>query len=179
MIKSVLNKVFNTNRRENIIEATRNPYQELRDMALNLPHSQRIEPTVAGLYALLCEYKVGETTVTEVYTSEGSASLYFSNGKSIIGGGNHDSVHHPTKDLMSDISGIYQAFPRLKNKEDQPDDSETKFIFVGKNNTHTTSDITQEMFAPNHRLHTLFNRVNNIRTEIRKIEQSRHAEVQI
>lgn len=71
-------------------------YTGLRNQVLQL----RTTGQPAGLVALLMETGYPETVATLVAVSDGTTSLYFSNGGGIIGAGEHDSVRSAASALL-------------------------------------------------------------------------------
>lgn len=69
MVAAIIKNIFNKKSAATAQpEAPQNPYEKLRSMALGMSTVEQIQPTDAGLYALLCEYEVSGGTVTEVYS---------------------------------------------------------------------------------------------------------------
>ena len=72
-----------------------NPYLALRQRALDVT-AEALQlapaPAAGAVFGVLMEYRVSDTIVSLVTFTDGSASLYFSTGGGVIGGGEHPSV---------------------------------------------------------------------------------------
>lgn len=145
-------------------------YANLRRRVLGLANEKIVAPNEFGLYALVVEYLLNETVVTEVYVSDGSASLYFSNGGGRIGAGNHQSVRDATKRLFEGIGDSYKQFPTHLSPPLPQKEGITFFYFVSDSGIHAVASLTDDLYYSDHMLHKLFDAKELVKTEMRKID---------
>lgn len=72
-----------------------NPYDGLREMALNVTAEQlqlELPDDKITVFGIVMDWEIGDGIVTLVAYQTGDVSMYLSSGGAIIGGGQHDSV---------------------------------------------------------------------------------------
>jgi len=86
-------------------------YNDLRLQVLKLkPADVGISPNSQEPLAVLMETGYPEAVVTLVCVADGSASLYFSNGGGIIGGGPHETVNRAARAFVASAKAFRDAF---------------------------------------------------------------------
>jgi hypothetical protein len=91
-----LNSVVRRSQGKNAVQQI---YQDLRSQVLSITAEQL--GTSTGTFGVLMETGYPEAVVTLVALSDGTASLYFSNGGGIIGAGAHEGPRVAAQSLIS------------------------------------------------------------------------------
>ena len=136
-----------------------NPYEGLRNMAISTtPKDLQLDlPTDSTVvFGTLMEIGMDEAVVTMVTYLTGDASIYFSTGGGVIGGGHHQSVNDAAVQFMQ-ISQTYLDKTKKTQSTPLPETDNVIFyfltnkgIFVGKDqmkNIMNNSSVWSDLFA--------------------------------
>lgn len=124
-----------------------------------------------SIFCILMEFKLDERTISLVGLIDGSASLYYSTGGGIIGGGGENKVGEAAKifvytaDKFPEVFTKTETFPLPQNK------NEIYFYAITKNGVYRTKGSERDLVNGRHVLSPLFYAGNNLLTEIRIREE--------
>ena len=93
--------------------APRNPYLQLRQMALSAQAKDLgLKPTEKrpAIWGILMEFCVEQATVTLLVMADKTISLYFSNGGGVIGAGEHREVALAGSRLIQIANRLHRGF---------------------------------------------------------------------
>jgi len=150
--------------------STAEVFRELRAQALQLKAND------AGLkgstFGLLMETGYPEAVVTLVALSDGTASLYFSNGGGIIGAGQHE---RPATAARSLVAFAAHNLGHLSKATDfpLPRPSHTRFYALTETGVLTAEVVETDLGENRHVLSPLFHAAHALIAEMREIEERR------
>jgi hypothetical protein len=153
------------------MEPDMNPYLGLRDLAL------RVKPEEIGLsvsagepYGVLMETGYSGAVATLVAFGEGTASLYFSSGGGILGGGNHEAVRQAANHLVT-AAGEFLPIMERATAFPLPTTGQTRFYVITPSGIFTFAAAEQDL--GNHRsdLSPLFYVAHSVITALRVISE--------
>lgn len=150
-----------------------NMFEELRSMAFTVTPKQlglSLPADKTVVYGIVMDWEMGGATVTTVSYQTGEASLYFSSGGGIIGGGQHQEVNSAAKQFVS----LAQTFLDKTTKKETtplPSRDEVNFylltnqgVFMGKEQMKNFENNSSTWL-------TLFEEGNHVLTELRKTSE--------
>ena len=147
-------------------------YKSLRDQVFSLADGKikSIAPTKDEIYAVLMETAYPEATFSLVAVSDGSASLYFSNGGGIVGAGQHQSVRKHA------LSFLDSAFENLKYTEKTRETllakvHHTIFYLITESGIYLADELESDLGNNKHKLSSLFHHGHSLITAIREIDE--------
>ena len=110
-------------------------------------------------------------TVTLVALSDGSTSLYFSNGGGVIGGHSHDAVRRANAAFIDQAN---QSLPELKRCEifPIPDPAHTVFYVLTDLGILTGGGLEDDLGYGRHPLSALFHAGHEVISQLRFISES-------
>ncbi|QNN22435.1 hypothetical protein HED60_09165 [Planctomycetales bacterium ZRK34] len=142
-------------------------YRDLRGQALQLSPDQ-LGLTIAPNepVAILMEFSVSGNIVTLVCVTDGTTSLYFSNGGGIIGAGEHAAVRAISQKM---ISAAQEHLADMKQTNDFPLPlaGSVRFYCVTAEGVVTT-EVAEEALAGQHPLSALFRQGHEVIAAIRQ-----------
>jgi hypothetical protein len=170
------NRVLAQDRKTTTASGARNPYQGLRDQALQL---KREKIGVAALskptepWAAIMDWSLGSNTVTVVAIADGSASIYLSSGGGSIGGGqSHESIRKAAKSMVS-IAGEFQPQMHLTKAYPLPGPSQITFYVLTDAGVFTVSVPETELSSHRSPLSKLGDAAQEIITQYRLVQESK------
>jgi hypothetical protein len=138
---------------------------EWRALAFSVP----VKPENRGLgpvQVLIADWHRGNGIVTLVLVDDGSASLYFSNGSSILGSGELPKVLNVASELMR-LANQYQPEAQQVNTNILPDSGQLQFYFQKADSLYWLPAGTDPSKASN-AIIELFKAMNNVISCIRE-----------
>jgi len=145
-------------------------FKHLRSLALQLTAEQAgiIDPT----FEVIMETGYPEAVVTLVALSDGTASLYFSNGGGIIGAGPHE---RPAVAARSLAAFAAHNLGHLVDTVDYPlpEPGHTRFYVLTSDGVLTADAPEIELVENRHVLSPLFYTAQELITEIRESDEAR------
>lgn len=145
-------------------------YTKLRSQALGA--TAKALGTKEQTFGVIMETGYPEAVVTLVALSDGTASLYFSNGGGMIGLGQHEG---PAVAARSLISFADHNLKKLAPASDTPlpRTGYTKFYVLTQRGTFTAEAKEIELGKNRHVLSPLFYSAQELITEMREVEEAR------
>jgi hypothetical protein len=130
-----------------------------------------IEP-VSSVWGVLMETGYPEAAATLVALGDGTASLYFSSGGGIIGGGPHPSVRAAALRLVG-LAGSHLTKMSPVSEFPLPASGEVKFYVLTTNGVVAASAREEHLGAGGHPLSELFFAGHEVITGLREVSQER------
>lgn len=149
-----------------------NPYEHLRSNLLNAEPSQLgFDPGeyVSKPYALLMETGYDIAVASLICLADGSASLYFSNGGGIIGGGQHESVATVAKRAVDAAAEYFEDMDATTDFP-LPAVGHVRFQLLSAVGGRSTDALEQDLGNQVHRLSPLFYAGQHVITAIRTLD---------
>jgi len=152
-------------------------YQGLREQVFSAkPADLGLKPTSAGsVWGLVMETGYPEAVVTLVTLSDGTVSLYFSNGGGIIGLGPHEGPRKAAENLLS-FAPQYIANCTKTESYPLPKKGATRFYILTYVGVFTAEVPEDELGYNRHTLSPLFHKAHDVIAEARKVDEAREAE---
>jgi hypothetical protein len=154
---------------------SQSPYEGLRTQVLSLTLKQlgiESKDYKKQVYAILMETSYGDVSVSLLSVTDGTTSLYFSNGGGIIGAGEHAEVKKATLAFISK-SEKYLKLAKLTKVFPLPKKGETKFYFMTKKGIYTYSALEDKLGNQKDKLSDLFYAGQNVISEVRKTQENK------
>ena len=130
-----------------------------------------IEPA-STVWAVLMETGYAEAAATLVALGDGTASLYFSSGGGVIGGGPHPSISTPARRLVR-LAGNHLSGMSPTSEFPLPTVGEVKFYVLTTNGVLTAEAAEEALGAGEHQLSPLFFAGHDVITGLRKVSEER------
>jgi len=146
---------------------------ELRAQLLHGTASQFAIPPVAAVWGVLMETAHPEGATTLVALDDGSASLYFSSGGGVIGGGQHPSINAAARRLV-EIAGRHVSELSATSEFPLPGRGEVKFYALTNNGVLQGSAREETLGEGSHSLSEMFFAGHDVITGLREITQERN-----
>lgn len=145
-------------------------YHGLRTRALELD-AETVEPQ-DGMIALLMETGYDEAVATVLATSDGGASIYFSNGGGLLGAGEYEQVRNIVFEILTEAK---RHVENLSSTEEYPLPSlgETRFYLVTEQGVLTASSEEERLGNNKHELSPLFHQVHKLISYIGAVQEDR------
>ena len=147
-------------------------YADLRSKVLGLDPSETglTESGPNEVIAVLVETGYAEAVATLVMVSDGTVSLYFSNGGGMIGCGEHDGPRSAASQFLSAVPQF------LKNAEAAsefplPRPDHTRFYFVTSNGVFTAEALEDDLGNNREPLSPLFHKAQEVISQIRSTDE--------
>ena len=145
-------------------------YTKLRSQALST--TAKALGTKEQTFGVIMETGYPEAVVTLVALSDGTASLYFSNGGGMIGLGQHEGPAVAARSLISFANhNLKQLTPTTHTPLPRP--GYTRFYVLTQSGTLTAEAKEMELGENRHVLSPLFYSAQELITEMREVEESR------
>jgi len=154
---------------ENTPEQQENPFNGLRDMALNVtPEQLGIEtaPEETRVFGMVMDWDLGGDIATVSAYKTGDASMYLSSGGGVIGGGQYENV----RAAVSPYIALGQEF-LLKTEKTAttplPAPGCVRFYFLTNDGIYAAQERMQNLENESSEWLTLFEAANKVLTELR------------
>jgi len=141
-------------------------YSSLRSQALEFRSEQNAEPE-GGVIAALMETGYPEAVVTLLAVSDGTVSLYFSNGGGIIGAGEHEPVRRVARRFLESAGQFLSQAP-LTETYPLPVRDQVRFYLVTSSGIHLADALEQDLGNNRHAISPLFYAGHELITAIRE-----------
>jgi hypothetical protein len=144
-------------------------YTGLRDQVLrtNLEATGRKDTEQKTVLAVLMETGYPEAVATLVAVTDGTASIYFSNGGGIIGGGEHAPVREASKDFLV-LAQQYLSQATATSAFPLPKKGNVRFYFVTDRGVYTFEAAEDDLGYERHLCSPLFHTGHKLITAIRE-----------
>ena len=140
-------------------------YRDLRRQVLGLaPQSATAPPTTL---AVLMETGYPEAVATLVAVSDGSVSLYFSNGGGIIGAGEHAPVRSVAAKFLA-AAAVYVPQASLAQQFPLPSRGRVRFYLVTSQGTYTAEAAEDDLGYERHPFAPLFHQGHELIAAVRE-----------
>jgi hypothetical protein len=143
-------------------------YRGLREQVLKQTYDKSTAlNSEAKPIAVLMETGYPEAVATLMTASDGTASLYFSNGGGIIGGGEHEQVRATAESFLNMASTLAndmqstEAYPL-------PREGSVRFYVVYENGVRTANAIEDDLGNMRHKLSPLFHKGHEVIAAVRE-----------
>jgi len=149
-------------------------YSGLRHQALSTNRSEvgiAAPTTDAPVWGTLMETGYDSVTVTLAALSDGSTSLYFSNGGGVIGGHSHEGVRRANSAFIKQAN---HSLPDLKRCETFPipEPAHTVFYVLTDSGILTGGALEDDLGYGRHQLSALFHAGHEVITQLRMISEA-------
>jgi hypothetical protein len=141
-------------------------YSDLRGQVLGLTWDGAPDVGTAPV-AVLMETGYAEAVATLVAVSDGTVSLYFSNGGGIIGAGEHEVVRGVADSFLADAAS-YTARASPTAEFPLPSRGRVRFYLVTPGGVYTADALEGDLGAERHAFSPLFFRGHELITAIRE-----------
>jgi hypothetical protein len=125
-------------------------------------------PAATPVWAILMETAFPEGVFTLVSVSDGSASLYFSTGGGVIGGGEHDTVRAAALQFVR-LANEYLPSMSPCTSFPLPGPGHTKFYVLTTGGVSTADALEEDLGEERHELSPLFYAAQDVITQIRLV----------
>lgn len=144
-------------------------YTKLRSQALGA--TAQALGTMEQTFGVIMETGYPEAVVTLIALSDGTASLYFSNGGGMIGLGQHEGPAVAARSLISFADhNLTQLAPASDTPLPQP--GHTRFYVLTRSGTLTAEAKEMDLGENRHVLSPLFYSAQELITEMREVEEA-------
>jgi hypothetical protein len=130
-----------------------------------------IEP-VAGVWGVLMETGYPEAATTLVALGDGTASLYFSTGGGLIGGGPHPSINAAARRLV-EVSGRHVSELSPTTEFPLPNSGSVRFYVLTTKGVLQGGDREEVLGAGSHPLSEVFFAGHEVITGLREVTEER------
>jgi hypothetical protein len=145
-------------------------YTKLRSQALGI--TAKTLGSKEQTFGVIMETGYPEAVVTLVALTDGTASLYFSNGGGMIGFGQHEGPAVAARSLISYADhNLKQLAPAAETPLPRP--GYTRFYVLTQNGTLTAEAKEIDLGENRHALSPLFYSAQELITEMRNVEEAR------
>jgi hypothetical protein len=143
----------------------------LRARLLNGSASEfSIEPD-ASIWGVLMETGYPEAAATLVSLADGTASIYFSSGGGVIGGGPHDTIAAAARRFVS-LSKNFLPAMAATSQYPLPKPGHVKFYVLTTKGVFTTEEAEETLGAGKHPLSPLFYAGQDVITGLREVSDA-------
>jgi len=144
-------------------------YSGLRDQVLQLkPDAIGVKDAEqSSVIAVLMEIAYPEAVVTLVAVTDGTASLYFSNGGGIIGGGEHEPVCKVSAEFIR-LAQQYVSLSALTDTFPLPKKNNVRCYLVTLGGVYTFEALEDDLGNNRHACSELFHKSHELITAIRE-----------
>lgn len=152
-----------------------NPYEGLRNLALNFKPEDLQLSLPAGkitVYGIVMDWGIPEGAVTMTSFMNGDASLYFSSGGGLLGGGQHQKISNAAKQFVSLAQNFLGKATRTENKP-LPQNNEIKFYLITNKGIYVGQDTMENFEGKTSDWLPLYKKAHEVLTELRLVYQER------
>ncbi len=152
---------------ENAFEGLRNmAFSATPDqLALSLPTDKTV------VYGVIMDWEMGGATATTVSYQTGDASLYFSSGACIIGGGQHEEIRELSKEFISLCINLTEEGRPYKDSLTTLQNTVSLYLLT-TSGKFLIRDNIEDVKNGNSKLSELYLMTNDIITEFRKADEA-------
>lgn len=147
-------------------------YDSLRSQVLGLRPEQVGAKKEDHVIAVLMETGYPEAVATLVSVVDGAASLYFSSGGGIIGGGENERPNAASKKLIR-LADSFLRHTAKTEKTPLPKEGFTRFYFVTSSGLFTFEEKEEDLGEGRSVLSPLFHSAHELITELRLIDEQK------
>ncbi len=149
-------------------------YTNLRDQIFSLSKDNDFMASIGNTYpiAILMETGFENGSYSLVAVSDGSVSIYFSNGGGIIGAGEHPEVREIALKFI-ELSKDYTNFLKQVSEYPLPGQGKTRFYVIGKDSVQSEEFGEDDLGNSRLPLSPLFLKGHELISAIRLIEEQR------
>lgn len=150
-------------------------YADLREMVFKLASGKagNIEPTPSGLYAVMLETTYPEATFSLVVVSEGTVSLYFSNGGGVIGAGNYPTVREPADILLNGAPSFQEQMKPIE-RPNIPEVGNAAIHLVTDKGIFSVESCESDLGENKLPVSSLFHQAHEVISAVREVEELRN-----
>jgi hypothetical protein len=141
-------------------------YADLRRQVLGLTPQSVTAPAMT-VVAVLMETGYPEAVATLVAVSDGSVSLYFSNGGGVIGAGEHAPVRNVAAKFLA-AAAAYVPQASLAQQFPLPSSGRVRFYLVTSQGTYTAEAAEDDLGYERHPFAPLFHQGHELITAVRE-----------
>jgi len=157
---------------KSIITEKDNPYLELRNKALTV-HPEDLNISLPDkdifVYGVVMDWEINGTIVTTVAYNTGDASMYFSSGGGIIGGGAHKNINAAARLFVEKAAATVNLKSTITEKMPLPVKDYVAFYVLSNKGIYAEYEKLQNLESHTSPLTALFGEGNNLITELRTI----------
>jgi hypothetical protein len=176
ILYNVLDDAIQTNKKNKRIRKTNeknadyldNPYKGLRKMAFDMSFQQLgLTLNDSDIYGVILDWDTGDGVATLAAYKTGDASLYFSSGGGVIGGGQNQHVSSAAKKFVKEAT-VYFDKSKVMYAIPLPDKNSIRLYFLtakGKYCIHEQLKNTQNNTSD---YNDYFGKANDLISELRK-----------
>jgi hypothetical protein len=146
---------------------------ELRARLLRGTASQFSVQPVAGVWGVLMETGYPEAAATLVALGDGTASLYFSSGGGVIGGGPHPSINAAARRLV-EIAGRHVSELSPTTEFPLPGNGDVRFYVLATTGVLQGGAREESLGEGSHSLSEVFFAGHEVITGLREVTQERN-----
>jgi len=130
-----------------------------------------VEPD-STVWGVLMETGYPEAAATLVSLADGTASIYFSSGGGVIGGGQHEAIATAARRVVR-LSKDYLSKMTSTSQFPLPRPGQVKFYILTTKGVLTVEELEETLGAGNHQLSPLFYAAQEVITGLREISEVR------
>jgi len=154
-------------------KTTDNPFLEFRKFALEItPKQLGIEISEVDVYGVIMDWNLGNGVMTLVTFKTGDASMYFSTGGGVIGGGTHENISKIVKSFL-DEANKYLIKTIKVDSATLPAENCIKFYFLTQKGKLCVQEQMKNFENQTSIWLDLFNQANRVITELRLITEKK------
>jgi hypothetical protein len=145
-----------------------NPYQGLRNMALEKSAEELGLKNIKAdeVYGVIMDMDIGSGIVTLVTYKTGDASMYYSTGGGVIGGGKHENVSNASKEFVG-LAANFIPDAQKTNSNNLPNKDCVRFYFLTPNGKYYKQKRMADLEDKTSPWFHLFNQAHRVITQLR------------
>jgi hypothetical protein len=176
ILYNILAVTIQTNKKNNRIRLSNkknendmdNPYVGLRKMAFDMSFQQLgLTLNDSDIYGVILDWDIGDGIVTLVAYKTGDASLYFSSGGGVIGGGQNHYICSAAKKFVKEAT-VYFNESKVIYATPLPDKNSIRFYFLTAKGKHCIHEQLKNIRNKTSAYYDYFGIANDLITELRK-----------
>jgi len=142
-----------------------------KQLLVGSPSEFSVKPD-STVWGVLMETGYPEATATLVSLADGTASIYFSSGGGVIGGGQHDAIATAARRVVS-LSKEHLSKMTATSQFPLPKPGRVKFYILTTESVLTAEELEETLGAGNHQLSPLFYAAQDVITGLREMSEAR------
>lgn len=158
----------------NVPDPPENPYQDLRNLALNVTPEQlelTIPPDETRVFGVVMDWSIDDATATFISFETGDASMYLSSGGGMIGGVGHKNIVDAAKAFVTKAQSYIDKAERVSTTP-LPDRNYVRFYFLTNKGKFSAQENIQNFDNNTSPWLPLFEEGNKVITELRKVDET-------